>query len=102
MLIPTELGNVTTDIMRNYFENIVDVDFTAKMEKDLDKVESGKTDWVHMMKKFYEDFQKSLELAQKNQGSEKIKVPEEETDVICEKCGRSCRQLGEDKTHERA
>ncbi len=87
-LKPTALGTVTVDLITEHFSNIVDVDFTAKMEKDLDKVESGKTDWVHMMKKFYEDFQKSLELAQKNQGSEKIKVPEEETDVICEKCGR--------------
>ncbi|MBQ2862376.1 MAG: type I DNA topoisomerase, partial [Oscillospiraceae bacterium] len=87
-LKPTALGTVTVDLITEHFANIVDVDFTAKMEKDLDKVESGKTDWVHMMKKFYEDFQKSLELAQKNQGAEKIKVPEEETDVICEKCGR--------------
>ncbi|MBQ6802381.1 MAG: type I DNA topoisomerase, partial [Oscillospiraceae bacterium] len=87
-LKPTALGTVTVDLITEHFANIVDVDFTAKMEKDLDKVESGKTDWVHMIKKFYEDFQKSLELAQKNQGAEKIKVPEEETDVICEKCGR--------------
>ena len=87
-LKPTALGTVTVDLITEHFSNIVDVDFTAKMEKDLDKVESGKTDWVHMMKKFYEDFQKSLELAQKNQGAEKIQVPEEETDVICEKCGR--------------
>ena len=87
-LKPTALGTVTVDLITEHFSNIVDVDFTAKMEKDLDKVENGKTDWVHMMKKFYEDFQKSLELAQKNQGAEKIQVPEEETDVICEKCGR--------------
>jgi len=87
-LKPTALGTITVDLIKEHFSNIVDVDFTAKMEKDLDKVESGKTDWVHMMKKFYEDFQKSLELAQKSQGSEKIRVPEEETDVVCEKCGR--------------
>lgn len=87
-LKPTALGTVTVDLITEHFSNIVDVDFTAKMEKDLDKVESGNADWVQMMKKFYEDFQKSLELAQENQGGEKIKVPEEETDVVCEKCGK--------------
>ena len=87
-LKPTALGTVTVDLITEHFSNIVDVDFTAKMEKDLDKVENGKTDWVNMMRKFYEDFQKSLEIAQKTQGSEKIQVPEEETDVVCEKCGR--------------
>ena len=66
---------------------MLDVGFTAKMEKGLDKVEAGKNDWVTMIKKFYEDFSKALETAQKNQGTEKIRVPEEETDVICEKCG---------------
>ncbi len=87
-LKPTALGTVTVDLITEHFSDIVDVDFTANMEKDLDKVENGNTDWVQMMKKFYEDFQKSLELAQQNQGSEKIKVPEEETDVVCEKCGK--------------
>ncbi len=87
-LKPTSLGIITVDLIKEHFSNIVDVDFTAKMEKDLDKVEAGKTDWVHMIKKFYDDFSKSLEIAQKNQGTEKIQVPEEETDVVCEKCGR--------------
>ncbi len=87
-LKPTGLGTVTVDLITEHFSNIVDVDFTAKMEKDLDKVESGKADWSHMMRKFYDDLQKELEIAQKNQGDEKIRVPEEETDVICEKCGR--------------
>ncbi len=87
-LKPTSLGIVTVDLIKEHFSNIVDVDFTAKMEKDLDKVEAGKADWVNMMSKFYDDFSKSLETAQKNQGTEKIQVPEEETDVVCEKCGR--------------
>ena len=87
-LRPTSLGEVITDLIRQHFSNVINVDFTAKMEKDLDKVESGKVDWVHMMQKFYTEFSKSLESAQKNQGSEKIHIPEEETDIICEKCGR--------------
>lgn len=87
-LRPTGLGTVITDLVREHFSNIIDVDFTAKMEKDLDKVEAGKTDWVAMMKKFYEEFSKSLAVAQSSQGDEKIQVPEEETDIVCEKCGR--------------
>ena len=87
-LKPTSLGFVITDLIRQHFSNVINVDFTAKMEKDLDKVETGKVDWVHMMQKFYNEFSKSLEYAQKNQGDEKIQIPEEETDVICEKCGR--------------
>ncbi len=87
-LKPTDLGTVMVDLITKHFSNIVDVDFTAKMEKDLDKVENGKADWTAMMKKFYDDFQKNLEIAQEKQGNEKVYVPEEETDVICEKCGR--------------
>lgn len=87
-LKPTNLGMIITDLVREHFPNIIDVSFTAKMEKDLDKVEAGTNDWVDMVRKFYEDFSKELETAQKNQGNEKIKVPEEETDVVCEKCGR--------------
>ena len=87
-LRPTSLGTVITDLVREHFSNIIDVEFTAKMEKDLDKVEAGKTDWVAMMKKFYDEFSKSLALAQSTQGDEKIQVPEEETDIVCEKCGR--------------
>ncbi len=87
-LKPTGLGTVTVDLITEHFSNIVDVDFTAKMEKDLDKVENGKANWSNMMKKFYDDLQKALETAQENRGDEKIRVPEEETDVVCEKCGR--------------
>ncbi len=87
-LKPTALGTIIVDLIKEHFSNIVDVDFTAKMEKDLDKIEAGKIDWQNMIKKFFEDFTKELEAAQQSQGAEKIAVPEEETDIICEKCGR--------------
>jgi len=87
-LKPTALGTVIVDLVKEHFSNIVDVEFTAKMEKDLDKIEAGKIDWQNMIKKFFDDFTKELETAQQSQGGEKIAVPEEETDVICEKCGR--------------
>lgn len=87
-LKPTPLGEVTTKLMEDQFSNIVDVDFTAKMEKDLDSVEDGKTDWVNTLDHFYKDFSATLEQAEKNMDGTRVKVPDEETDVICELCGR--------------
>ena len=85
-LVPTELGFVTTDIMKNNFSDIVDVEFTAGMETSLDEVEEGKRNWVSILRDFYPDFEKSLDAAVKN--VEKIKIKDEESDVVCEKCGR--------------
>ncbi len=85
-LVPTELGFVTTDIMKNNFSDIVDVEFTADMETSLDKVEEGKKDWVNILKEFYPGFSKNLEDAIKN--VEKIKIKDEESDIVCDKCGR--------------
>ncbi len=85
-LVPTELGMITTDIMKKSFENIVDIEFTADMEQKLDAVEGGKTDWVKILKEFYPDFEKNLENAQK--AVEKVKIKDEESDVVCDKCGR--------------
>ena len=87
-LKPTALGEITTKVMSENFANIVDVAFTAKMEKDLDRVELGKADWVKTLDRFYKDFAKTLETAEKNMDGTKIKVPDEETDVVCELCGR--------------
>ncbi len=85
-LVPTELGMVTTDIMKNNFKDIVDVAFTAEMEGNLDEVEEGKLSWVKIMEDFYPDFAKNLEVAQKE--IEKITIKDEVSDVVCEKCGR--------------
>lgn len=87
-LKPTPLGEVTTKLMEDQFSNIVDVDFTANMEKNLDGVEEGKTNWVNTLDNFYKDFAATLEQAEKNMDGTRIKVPDEETDVICELCGR--------------
>ena len=85
-LIPTELGFVTTDIMKNHFKDIVDVEFTAGMEDELDMVEEGGLDWVDILKKFYPDFENNLKKAQKD--IEKVKIKDEESEVVCDKCGR--------------
>ncbi|MGN0164032.1 MAG: type I DNA topoisomerase [Candidatus Ornithomonoglobus sp.] len=85
-LIPTELGNVTTDIMKSNFKDIVDVDFTANMESRLDDVEAGDADWIVLLKGFYPDFEENLERARKN--IEKIEIKDKVSEVPCDKCGR--------------
>ncbi len=87
-LKPTYLGEVVNQLISENFQNIVDVSFTAKMEKDLDKVEEGKQNWVKTLDSFYKDFSKSLDKAEKQLDGTKIKLPEEETDEVCELCGR--------------
>lgn len=88
-LKPTALGEVITKLMEEQFANIVDVDFTANMEKDLDKVEDGEGDYTKMMAAFYQPFIETLEQAEKNMDGTRVKVPDEETDVVCELCGRN-------------
>ena len=87
-LKPTELGEVITHLMKERFPNIVNVKFTAGMETDLDTVESGKTQWVKILENFYGDFSETLEKAQKDMEGVKIQLKEDETDIVCEKCGR--------------
>ncbi len=85
-LVPTELGFVTTDIMKNNFKDIVDVEFTAGMENDLDSVEDGSVKWIDIIRDFYPPFAKNLEEAHERVA--KIKIKDEESDVVCDKCGR--------------
>lgn len=85
-LMPTELGMITTDILKNNFSDIVDVEFTAGMEEQLDEVADGELNWTNVLKDFYPKFEQDLETAKK--AVEKIKIKDEESDVICDKCGR--------------
>ena len=87
-LKPTALGEVTTKLMEEQFSNIVDVTFTANMEKGLDEVEEGHASYVDTLRDFYGPFIETLEQAEKNMDGTRIKVPDEETDVVCELCGR--------------
>ena len=86
-LIPTELGNVTTDIMKQSFNDIVDVEFTANMEQQLDDVEDGAIGYVKVLKEFYPPFEKSLETA--HETVKKVEIKDKVSDVICDKCGRN-------------
>lgn len=87
-LKPTELGEVATKLMKERFPKIVNVKFTAQVESSLDEVQSGKTNWVKTLHNFYGDFDETLKKAKEEMQGVKIPLKEEETDVICEKCGR--------------
>ncbi len=88
-LVPTHLGEVTNQLMEEQFSSIVNVDFTAEMETNLDRVEEGKADWVQTLGNFYGEFEQNLKEAEKKMEGMKLEVPDEVTDVICENCGRN-------------
>lgn len=87
-LKPTELGEVVTKLMKERFPKIVDLKFTAQMENDLDSIEEGKNDWVETLANFYGDFSQTLDKAKEEMADVKIELKEDQTDEICEKCGR--------------
>lgn len=86
-LIPTQLGEVTTRLMKESFPEIVDYEFTAQMEDQLDSIEQGGITPQALLGKFYRDFKDTLEIAMGNAEKQKIEVPIEESDIVCEKCG---------------
>lgn len=88
-LVPTYLGEAVTGIMKEHFHQLVEVDFTANMENDLDKVERGDVFWKETIRGFYQGFEQQLLDAEKNIGDEKIILPDEVTDEVCDKCGRN-------------
>ena len=87
-LAPTGLGEVVTGLMVDRFRDIIDVEFTANMENRLDAVEEGKQNWKDLLAEFYRDFEKELQDAETALDGVRLKVPEEETDEVCELCGR--------------
>lgn len=87
-LAPTPLGGIVTGLMMEWFNDIVDVDFTAHMETKLDEVEEGKQHWKELLSDFYKDFSRELQEAETALEGVRLKVPEEETDEVCELCGR--------------
>jgi DNA topoisomerase-1 len=82
---PTELGTVVTDMLVKHFEDIFDLQYTARMEEELDEVEEGKMTWVEALDEFYKKFEKDLKKASKNM--ENLKRQEIPTDEVCDKCG---------------
>ncbi len=88
-LIPTPLGEIVTGLMVERFTDIIDVEFTANMESRLDAVEEGQQHWKTLLGEFYEGFRRELEQAEAALEGVRLKVPEEESDEICEVCGRN-------------
>ena len=84
-LAPTPLGTTVAELLIEYFTEVMDPEFTARMEKELDDVSRGERQWVPMLGEFYGPFQKALEAAQELMPRTKV---EEETDEVCEACGR--------------
>ncbi|MEW9108578.1 MAG: type I DNA topoisomerase [Cytobacillus gottheilii] len=83
--IPTELGEIVLELILEFFPDILDVEFTAKMEQDLDYIEEGKVNWVKIIDDFYGDFEKHLEVAEKEMQS--VEIKDEPAGEDCEMCG---------------
>ena len=87
-LKPTQLGTVVSDLIVEHFKKIVDIKFTAGLEQKLDKIGAGELNWISTMNEFYEDFDTLYKKAEAQLDGKRVKVPDEETDVVCDKCGR--------------
>ena len=88
-LRPTPLGEVVTGLMKDKFPDIVDSDFTAQMEGRLDEVEAGTIQWKKVLADFYGDFSAELKKAEDDLDGERIKVPDEVSDEVCDICGKN-------------
>ena len=86
-LVPTDLGKIVNQLMINNFSDIVDVNFTAEMESKLDSVEDGKIPWKDLLREFYPQLRESIKKAEKV--IEKVEIPAEVSDVVCDKCGKT-------------
>ena len=85
-LIPTELGKVVNKLLTENFTDIINVEFTAKVENQFDEIAEGKEKWKEMIEEFYGPFEKNLEKVEKE--LEHVEIEEEVSDVKCDKCGR--------------
>ncbi|EOS56689.1 type I DNA topoisomerase [Paenibacillus barengoltzii] len=84
--VPTELGELLIEQTEQFFPEILDVEFTAHMEEDLDHVEEGSEDWVRVLSEFYKSFEKRLRVAEEEM--KEVEIEDEVSNEICEKCGR--------------
>ena len=82
----TEIGELVNELLVQNFGDIINVDFTAQLESDLDRIEDGERQWKDVLRQFYDIFSEKLEIAEKNIGE--VKIEDEITDIICEKCGK--------------
>ena len=85
-LVPTELGKVVNKLLTDNFTDIINVEFTAKIENEFDEIAEGKEQWKKMIRQFYGPFKKELDKVEKN--LEHVEIEEEVSDIPCDKCGR--------------
>ena len=85
-LVPTELGKIVNKLLTENFKDIINVEFTAKIENEFDEIADGKEEWKQMIREFYGPFEKELEKVEKE--LEHVELVDEVSDVKCEKCGR--------------
>jgi len=85
--VPTELGEIVDQLIIEFFPDIVNVEFTAKMEQDLDNIEEGSVNWVNIIDEFYKEFEKDLEKAEKEM--QEIEIKDEPAGEDCEQCGNA-------------
>ncbi|MCM3547036.1 DNA topoisomerase I [Niallia circulans] len=83
--VPTELGEIVLDLIVEFFPEILDVEFTAKMEEDLDSIEDGRDNWISIIDQFYQSFEKRLKVAEEEM--EEVEIKDEPAGEDCEKCG---------------
>ncbi|MFZ4454142.1 type I DNA topoisomerase [Salibacterium aidingense] len=83
--VPTELGEIVLELMVEFFPEILDVEFTAKMENDLDYIEEGRQNWIEIIDEFYKEFEKRLKVAEEEM--EEVEIRDEPAGEDCEKCG---------------
>ncbi len=88
-LKPTKLGVVVSDLITKHFKNIVDVKFTADMERNLDLISTGELGWTNTISDFYKGFAEDIKKAENELSGKRVEIPVVESDVICEKCGRN-------------
>ncbi|MBQ9941801.1 MAG: type I DNA topoisomerase, partial [Christensenellaceae bacterium] len=84
-ILPTDLGEIVTDLMEKHFPDIVNVQFTAEMEEKLDTVETKKEDWKHLLADFYGPFKEELTRAESE--VQRVQIPDRPAGIVCEKCG---------------
>jgi len=85
-LVPTEIGLVVNDLLVEHFPDLFELNFTSRLEDELDEIATGERDWVPTLREFYDPFTKTLRSAE--QTMERVKIKDEPTDEVCEKCGR--------------
>jgi len=83
--VPTELGEIVVELMLEFFPEIIDVEFTAKMESELDEIEEGKVEWIKVVDEFYREFEKRLKVAEKEM--REIEIKDEPAGIDCDVCG---------------